>query len=97
MSASIGEVIEVLREARALVSRPGNDFLWSSWEDADDAVREIDRHLAAVGQDPVRTSSMAAIFAPTGPMQEVALSSGWGEEFGALARRFDAIETAAGD
>jgi hypothetical protein len=36
-------------------------------------------------------------FAPTGPMQEVALSSGWGEELGALARRFDAFETAAGD
>ncbi|HEX8181606.1 MAG TPA: hypothetical protein VF525_18845 [Pyrinomonadaceae bacterium] len=32
---------------------------------------------------------MEVLFAPTGPMQEVSLSSGWGEEFLALAERFD--------
>jgi hypothetical protein len=32
---------------------------------------------------------MAILFLPTGPMQEVSLSSGWGDEFVALADRFD--------
>ena len=31
----------------------------------------------------------AALFLPTGPIQEVSLSSGWGDEFVALADRFD--------
>jgi len=29
------------------------------------------------------------LFAPTGPIQEVSLSSGWGQEFLELAERFD--------
>ena len=29
------------------------------------------------------------LFAPTGPIQEVSLSSGWGHEFIKLAERFD--------
>ena len=33
---------------------------------------------------------MAVLFLPTGPIQEVSLSSGWGDEFVALADRFDA-------
>ena len=32
---------------------------------------------------------MQVLFAPTGPVQEVSISSGWGEEFLTLASRFD--------
>jgi hypothetical protein len=32
---------------------------------------------------------MAVLFLPTGPVQEVSLSGGWGDEFVALADRFD--------
>lgn len=88
---------QVLREARVLVSRPGNDFAWSSWEDAADARRELDRFLAALRLGPVRTASLAGMFAPTGPMHELAVSSGWSEELGALADRFGAIEMVARD
>jgi hypothetical protein len=33
---------------------------------------------------------MEVLFAPTGPIQEVSISSGWGEAFLSLAERFDA-------
>lgn len=33
---------------------------------------------------------MSFFFIPTGPLQEVSISSGWGDEFCALADRFDA-------
>ena len=32
---------------------------------------------------------MSVLFAPTGPMQELSIDSGWGQEFIALADRFD--------
>jgi hypothetical protein len=89
-------MIGVLREAGALVSRPGNDFLWSSWEDGAAARREIDAHVDALRSGPVRSGALSSLFAPTGPLQEVALSSGWGDELVALASRFDAIEMVAG-
>jgi len=83
-------LIEVLTQTRALLSRTENDFTWSSWQDADEALREIDALLASIeaGQLPPR-ADLEVLFAPTGPIQEVSLSSGWGGEFLQLAERFD--------
>ena len=81
----------VLREARAYLARPGNCFAWSSWSNAVEALADVDRMLAQLdGERLPERMDMAVLFAPTGPIQEVSVSSGWGEEFLALAARFDA-------
>jgi hypothetical protein len=86
----------VLREARSLLARPGNDFAWSSWEDAGAALAELDGLIAALesGRLPPRLD-VSVLFAATGPIQEVSISSGWGDEFLALAERCDAAVEAA--
>jgi hypothetical protein len=87
---------DALREIRALLARPDNDFLWSSWEDADVALAEIDGLLASIeGGAPLGRSVGSVLFAPTGPIQEVALGSGWGDEFIAIADRWDAASRMA--
>ena len=85
------ELVDVLREARALLALPDNDFTWSSWEGAPAALEELDRQIAAIeaGQLPPRLE-LSVLFVPTGPMQEVSLCSGWAHEFLAVASRFDA-------
>jgi hypothetical protein len=90
------ELVDVLRQARALLALPGNDFAWSSWGDAPAALAELDRQVAVIegGQLPPRRD-LAVLFAPTGPMQEVSLSSGWAHEFLAVAARFDAASERA--
>lgn len=86
------QLIEVLCDARALLEREDNDFTWSSWEDSADALREVDSLVARIdaGEVPHR-SEIDILFLPTGPMQEVSLSSGWGDDFLRLADRFDAV------
>jgi hypothetical protein len=83
--------LKVLRETRALLARPDNNFDWSSWENGEAALREIDALIASVCNralpDP---KQLTLLFAPTGPLQEVSLSGGWGEMFLALAERIDA-------
>lgn len=69
--------------------RPGNEFLYSSWDDTTHAVREIDQHLNELQSGHVPTQAMWVVFAPTGKLQEVSLSSGWSEEYMELASRFD--------
>lgn len=88
--STIRLLIQVLDAAKSLLARPGNDFSWSSWNNADDAVQELDTYLQnlAEGRTPP-LSTLGVLFAPTGPIQEVSLSSGWGDEFLALANRFD--------
>ena len=91
MDADRQELVEVLREARALLARPGNNFDWSSWRDADHALEEVDGLIQQLesGRLPGR-GYVSILFLPTGPMQEAALSSGWGDEFLAVADRCDA-------
>src|SRR5258708_13983114 len=85
------DLVEVLRKARALLALPENDFAWSSWEDADAALAEVDRQIAAVTSGTLPPElDLAVLFAPTGPIQEVGLSSGWAHEFLDLASQFDA-------
>ncbi len=84
-------LLQVLRDTRALIARPENNFDWSSWEDGAAALREIDALIECVcnGAEP-DPLQLRVLFAPTGPIQEVSLSSGWGEIFLKLAQRFDA-------
>jgi hypothetical protein len=81
----------VLLEARVLLANPENNFLWSSWEDSSEALEEIDGLLVQLkaGEFP-SAGSLRVLFLPTGPIQEVSLSSGWGDEFLELANKFDA-------
>jgi len=70
----------VLEEARELLAAADNDFTWSSWQDRDDAFREIDALLADLRSGTLpSTLALHMLFAPTGPIQEVSLSSGWGD------------------
>ena len=82
-------VLAVLRDARALVARPGNTFL-RSWPDAATALDELDALIAYVAAGSAIPVAAAVLFLPTGPLQELSLDSGWGEEFVALVDRFDA-------
>jgi hypothetical protein len=96
-----GELIAVIEEAKALASLPGNDFSWSSWPDEGAALTELDAILNQLGKGELPDlADLSVLFAPTGPLQEVSLSSGWGQQFLLLASRFDAalerVERSAG-
>lgn len=84
---------EVLAASIELVSLQDNDFSWSSWGDATTAIAELQMHLdslARPGRPDVK--GLSVLYAPTGPMQELSLSSGWGEPFVKLASYFDIAE-----
>ena len=84
-------LLVVMTEMRRLVALPDNDFAWSAWRDHQAALADMDRSIATLTQGAV--PDLAWLFAPTGPLQEVSLRSGWGAEFLALAARFDAAMT----
>jgi hypothetical protein len=83
-------LISVLEEARGLLAATDNDFAWSSWRDRNDALDEIDAVLSELRSGILPSVlTLDVLFAPTGPIQEVSLSSGWGDVFIELAKRFD--------
>lgn len=93
LSKPFDELIEVLNSAIELLSLPENDFCWSPWEDKDTALSEIYNLINQIraGDIPPRLD-VSVLFAPTGPIQEVSISSGWGDIFLRLAEKYDEIE-----
>lgn len=73
-----------------MVSLPDNDFCWSSWADQAQARAELLGLIASLeaGARPERLQ-LAVLFAATGPLQEVSLSSGWAQAFVKVADKFD--------
>jgi len=92
MSPERQELIAVLKETRRLLALPHNDFTWSSWQDAEQALREIDDLIAGVeAEGAIPNAVLSLLYAPTGPIQVVSLNSGWGTAFLSLADRLDAV------
>lgn len=88
---SFEPIIEVLSNIRKLVAHPDSDFVYSGWRDRADALQEIDNHLLrlkAGDRDALRDIEL--LYAPTGPFQELSVSSGWGNLYLVLAEKFDA-------
>jgi hypothetical protein len=96
VSAPLANLIDVLTRTRQLLLMPDNDFAWLQWDDAASAVRDIDRFIEVLreGKLPPRMN-LSILFAPTGSLQEVSLSSGWGDEFIALSAQFDRAKESA--
>lgn len=85
------DLIAILGEARARVAESTEqDYDWSSWRGPDHALEELDALIAGLqaGREPDELT-LQVIFMPTGPLQEVSLAAGWGDDFLALAARFD--------
>lgn len=89
----IESLIHVLEAAIELISLPDNDFCWSRWEDEEQAKSELLGLVSTLksGVLPERLK-LAVLFAPTGPLQEVSLSSGWAEPFLKVAEKYDEVE-----
>src|SRR6185503_18399386 len=87
---SLKKLISVFEETRKLLALPDNNFAWSSWDDSHDALAEIDTILSSLRSGILPGErTMQVLFAPTGPIQEVGVSSGWADEFLELANSFD--------
>jgi len=80
-------LISIMQETMNILSKEGNDFSWSSWIGQGDAITEVDRIIKELeaGSQP----SVIVPFAPTGPIQEVSISSRWEGELIELAKGFD--------
>jgi hypothetical protein len=83
-------LLNVLRHARRLLSRPDNDFRWSRWDNATEAIAEVDKFISQVeANSPLDMPGLSTLFAATGQIQQISLSSGWSAQFLRVAARLD--------
>ena len=86
------QLVELLHATDELVRLPDNDFTWSSWGNVSEASSELRLLIERVqNRDVPSEVEIGVIYAPTGPLQELSLSSGWADTFLRVADKYDAI------
>ncbi len=80
----------ILESVKELVLLEGNDFLFSGWNDADAAEKMLDHLINKLKTEyGLKELEFGVIFAPTGSLCEVAMSSGWDDMYVLLGSKYD--------
>ncbi len=83
-------VIKVLKDVLEFIATGDTDVAWSHYETEEEAVIDLKAHIAKLENDDFSAiEDIKILFAPTGPLQEISLSNGWGNSFLGLAEKFD--------
>ncbi len=83
-------LIEILEAIKNLILKPQTDLAWSTFDNKDAIVFEIDTHIQKLKlQDFSKLKNLILLFAPTSDFQEISLSSGWSNRYLNISERFD--------
>lgn len=83
-----------LSRMRFLLTQPDTDVCWSTYNSADEVIRELDLlEKGITNGDYNDIQRLIFLLVPTGDLQEISISSGWGDEFIDIA---ESLESALG-
>lgn len=87
------QVTSLLLQVRDQVDSPSTDILWSKYDSLEELLQSLDSLIKKVkeNEDDSIIEDLKLLFAPTGSLQEISLSSGWPKEFLELSQRFDQL------
>lgn len=85
-------LVDLLWEVRKLIDTPNTDVTWSEYRTVEEVLSALDTYIKRLNQlDKLVVSELELLFAPTGSLQEISISSGWTNEYIELSSRFDDI------
>lgn len=73
-----------------LLSCPDIDVTWSSYDNAEQIINELKKVGKGIFDGDIRSiNKMKSLLGPTGSLQEISISSGWGNEFIEIANTIE--------
>ncbi|MEV6430877.1 hypothetical protein [Nocardia sp. NPDC051463] len=89
------EIVGILDQVLAIVKRDPQELIWQSrYSDERELVNDLTDHAQRIRQgDLSRLPDLSFLFVPTGPLCEIAASSGWLEAYTVLGNRFDELHS----
>ena len=83
---NIDVIIEQISYLIYLLSLPSVDVCLSSYACADDVIKDLELlEKGIIAQDKDAIDQLLYLLKPTADLQEISISSGWGEEFLVIA------------
>jgi len=76
-------VQEQLHRLKELLSVPTTDLVWQSrYSTSEEAISDLELlEKGVLNNDQASVDELLFLLAPTGSLQEISISSGWGQEF----------------
>lgn len=98
MQSDVAEILGILDRVLAIAQAGRQDMTWQSrYADGGELVDDLTDHAARIRiGDMSRLSDLRFLFAPTGPLCEIAASSGWLDIYTLLGNRFDRLHERLG-
>ncbi|OPH47269.1 hypothetical protein BC351_12275 [Paenibacillus ferrarius] len=85
-------LVDLLWEVRKLIDSPNTDITWSNYRSVEEVLSACDTYIERLNEnDKSVVTELELLFAPTGSLQEISISSGWSNEYIGLSSRFDDI------
>ena len=85
-------LIEILETVKKLITEPRTDISWSTFDNKDELIIEIDAHIQKLKlRDFSKVKDLILLFAPTSDFQEISLSSGWSNQYLNISEKFDIV------
>ena len=83
-------LIKLLYEIIELVSVQDINMVWSTYDTKEILILELENYIKRLqNNDFSPIEHLISLFLPTGDLQEIAISSGWGEEYLSISKKFD--------
>ena len=83
-------LIKLLNEIIELVSTRDTNLIWSTIDTKEELILKLENYIQRFQNNNFSSiEQLIGFFLPTGDLQEIALSSGWGEEYLAISKKFD--------
>jgi hypothetical protein len=85
------KLFAVLSSVKVLLETVSKDEGWDHSSTPDDALQVINKAISFLldPQQYVFPEGLSGYFAPTGPLQEISLSNGWGEIYLKVSEQYD--------
>ncbi|MFQ6395901.1 hypothetical protein ACLMAJ_20835 [Nocardia sp. KC 131] len=93
MKSAAAQILDILDQVLAIVHKLPQDLTWQSlYTDEQELVDDLTDHAGRIrGQDFSRLPDLHFLFVTTGPLCEIAVSSGWVDAYAVLGNRFDEL------
>ncbi len=83
-------IINILGKVKEFILGINSDVGWSRFESKEEVIKEINNHIHRLkNNDFSKIEDLIFLFLPTSDLQEISISSGWGEEFLVIDEKFD--------
>ena len=85
-------LLNILNEIKDIVDNPNTDMTWTSYCNEKEFIQELDLLINDFKKGVKGCiDRLKLLFAPSGILQEISLSNGWGERFNEISDGFDKL------